>query len=501
MSDALGVQIPGDKPEGPDHADVMKRRAVLGVVAMIARTVILQVVVFGGTIVLARLLEKSDFGVFTTLQFVLTFFLFFGDAGLGAALVQKKEEPTQRELASVLLFQVVISLVVIAIVCVAANWMHLFWSDLPEGSTWLMRAISLSLLLTSLRVVPSIMMERYLKFGRLAILEVLVSVGFYVGATIFAFLGFRVWALIIGVLIQGFVGVVAAFAMSPWRPSLAFDWKALRPILAFGIPFQLKSVIGFVNGATMPVYAGRVLGMSAVGVIGQAQNIAFFPLRLVEIMARVTFPLFARLHDDKELFAATLARSVQICALGTLFFVGLLFGIGRNIVHVWLTDKWIDAVPLLYIYAGAISIGFLSPLVASALDASGRPKVFSRLAMGWTALNWSVVLLTTPKWGLLGFVGGYTVHVVVGNLAVIVVLVKLIPNARIWPRVRASVVGALAIWAAGHFLIKPWANNWPGIIGGIAALVLLFGGIVAVLDRSTIRDALSIIPRRRNPPS
>ncbi|MBI5535072.1 MAG: oligosaccharide flippase family protein [Deltaproteobacteria bacterium] len=497
MTEGSVDEVPGDKPAETVNADVMKRRAVLGVIAMIARTVVLQFVVFGGTIVLARLLEKSDFGVFTTLQFVLTFFLFFGDAGLGAALVQKKEEPSQRELASVLVFQVIISLVVMAIVCVAASWMHLFWKDLPEGSTWLMRAISLSLLLTSLRVVPSIMMERYLKFGRLAILEVLLSVGFYLGATIFAFLGFRVWALIIGVLIQGFVGVIAAFVMSPWRPSIAFDWKLLRPIIAFGIPFQLKNVIGFVNGATMPVYAGRVLGMAAVGVIGQAQNIAFFPLRLVEIMARVTFPLFARLHGDKELFAATLARSVQICALGTLFFVGLLLGLGRNIVHVWLTDKWIDAVPLLYIYAGAISIGFLSPLVASALDAAGKPKVFSRLAIGWTALNWMVVPLTTPKWGLLGFVGGYTVHVVAGNLAVIIVLVKLIPNAKIWPRVRASVVGGCAVWAAGRYLVSPWANSWAGIIGGIAALVLLFAGIVALLDRSAIKDALSIIPKKK----
>jgi PST family polysaccharide transporter len=478
------------------NAELVKRRAVLGVIAMIGRTVVLQFVVFGGTIVLARLLTKSDFGVFTTLQFVLTFFLFFGDAGLGAALVQKKEEPTQQELSSVFVFQILISAAVMAVAAVGANWMHLFWHDLPEGSTWLMRAISLQLLLISLRVVPSILMERHLQFGRLAILEVLLSVGFYVGAVAFAFLGLRVWALIIGVLIQGVVGVVGAFAMRPWRPTFAFRWNLLRPIVAFGIPFQLKNVIGFVNGATMPVYAGRVLGMNAVGVIGQAQNIAFFPLRLVEIMARVTFPLFARLHHDKELFAATLARSVQICALGTLFFVGLLLGLGRNIVHVWLTDYWIDAVPLLYIYAGAISIGFLSPLVASALDAAGRPKVFSRLAMGWTALNWMVVPLTTPTWGLLGFVGGYTVHVVVGNLAVILVLIKLIPNARIWPRVRASVVGGFAVWAAGYFLVRPWAINWPGIIGGIALMIALFAAVVALLDRSAIKDALSIIPKK-----
>ena len=91
--------------------------------------------------------------------------------------------------------------------------------------------------------------------------------------------------------------------LSPWRPSLVFDRRLLRPIIAFGIPYQLKNVIGFINGAITPIYAGRTLGTTALGYITWAQTTGFLPVKIVEIIGRVTFPLFSRLVIDHATFA------------------------------------------------------------------------------------------------------------------------------------------------------------------------------------------------------
>ena len=117
------------------------------------------------------------------------------------------------------------------------------------------------------------------------------------------------------------------------------------------------------------MYAGRMLGQSQLGFINLGQSTAYFPLRLVDVMARVSFPLFSRLQKEPKAFAKALERGVVVSAMGTLFFVGLAFGLGPNLIHVVYGDKWLPALPLFYVYAGALSIGFLHPVVSPALDA------------------------------------------------------------------------------------------------------------------------------------
>jgi O-antigen/teichoic acid export membrane protein len=249
--------------------------------------------------------------------------------------------------------------------------------------------------------------------------------------------------------------------------------------------------MAFVNGAVVPAYAGIVLGSRSVGFIEWAQSTAFFPMKLVDVMTRVMFPLFSRLHHDRELFARTLERVVLLCAIATFFMVGLFLGIGPAITRVIFSDQWMPALPLLYIYALAIAIGFLSPIFGATLDAMGRASLFASLVLGWTILNWIVVPLAT-RWGEVGFAAGYSIHIVAGNLAAIYVIRRLVPEARLWHRIWAPAVAAAAVAIAGRFLSPARPLD---LTGDVVLLIALFAAIVTVLDRRAIRDAIAVIPR------
>src|SRR5262245_385047 len=114
--------------------DALGGKARRGVALLILRTVLLQLTVLGGNVVLARALDPGHFGVFAIVQFALSFFAFFGDAGLGGALVQKKEEPSQRELSSVFCLQLLIVAVLMAAVFAFAAVLRDIWPALPEGT-------------------------------------------------------------------------------------------------------------------------------------------------------------------------------------------------------------------------------------------------------------------------------------------------------------------------------------------------------------------------------
>jgi PST family polysaccharide transporter len=493
---------PADRRSSPGKtlsAETVKRRASFGVIILALRSVLMQLTILGGGILLARLLSPADFGVFAVVQFALAFFSYLGDAGVGAALVQQKETPSQQQLSSVFWLQVLLSAGVVLVVWAVAGGVGWIWPDIPTGTSWLLRTLAIALLLTSLRVIPSILMERELLFGRLAVLDLVNHLSFYGVAIALAALGFGAWAMVGGVLAESVVLMLVAYALRPWHPRWLLDWPLIRPLVRFGLPFQAKNLVGFINGAVAPVYAGAKLGDRALGFINWAQGIAYTPLKIVEIMARVTFPLFSRLQHDPGLLSRELGKSIRICAIATMGYSAMLIGLGEPIIRVIYTDKWMPALPLLYIYAAVIAIGFLAPIVASALDALGRPSLFLRLSIGWTALAWLVVPLTTPKWGMIGFVAGFCVHVVVGNIAVIVVVRKLIPQARLWPSVRASLVGAVASGALARLVFAPHAAGWLTLIPSIAATVVVFLGLVLLMDRGLAREVRGWLRRLRAP--
>jgi O-antigen/teichoic acid export membrane protein len=464
------------------------------VVVLIVRTVVLQLTVLGGNVYLARLLSPGDFGVFAIVQFALQVFQLFGDAGLAAGLIQKKDEPDQRELSSVWWLQIGLALLLVIVVFFSAPYVLKLWPDVPHHTEWLLRALSLQLLFTTLRVVPALLLERELKFARLSVLDFVTTLTFYVSASALATANFGVSALIAALLLQGLVGAILIHVMRPWRPSLVLDTAALKAILRFGLPYQGKVIVGFFNGAIAPIYAGSLLGKSSLGLNNFAQTTAWFPLKLVEILSRVTFPLYSRLQDDRDALADSLGRSVQVCAVVVLFFVGLFLGIGRGLIEVIYTAKWLPSLPLLYVYAGAISIGFLSPLIASALDALGKPQIIFRLALLWTALNWLVVSLAMLQWRTpLAFAIACSVHVVVGNLAVVIVLKRMLPHVQFWPRLRGAVIAMGALAIAGRFAIDRWIDGAATLVLAILLALVLFLGVLFALDRAALKDALALV--------
>jgi O-antigen/teichoic acid export membrane protein len=268
----------------------------------------------------------------------------------------------------------------------------------------------------------------------------------------------------------------------------------LRPILKFGIPFQLNRVVGFANAAVTPIYAGSKLGSHPLGLLTWAQTTAYFPLKLVEIVGRIAFPLYSRLQGRTALLGESFGRSVQLCAAFTAYFVALFMGMGWQVIDVVFGPKWLDALPLLMVYSGAIAIGFLAPLVGAVLDATGRPQLVLRLALFWTTLNWIVVPFTTVRWGTIGFALGYSVHVVVGNLVIIALASRLIPHARLLRRLWSPALAGIVVYLLARNVLASRAVDGIHFVVSAASLAAVHVAVLLLLDRRAILDALKIVP-------
>ncbi|HYQ16278.1 MAG TPA: oligosaccharide flippase family protein, partial [Polyangiaceae bacterium] len=368
--------------------------------------------------------------------------------------------------------------------------------DMSPDGVWVLRALSVDLLLSSGRLLPSLMMERELEYRKLSALDVIMSISYYLTAVGLAQRGYGVMSLAYAVLARGVCGIVAAHLLRPFRPSLVLDVALIKPIMHFGLRFQLKSIVGFLCTALAPVYGGRVLGQAQLGFLNMGQQTAYFPLRLVDVMSRVSFPLFSRLQNEPKAFAQTLERAINISALGVLFYVGLAIGMGPNLVHVVFGAKWLPALPLFYTYAAAISIGFVHPVVAPAIDALGKPGLNLKLMVSWTIAMAVLIVLATPRWGTLGFAIAFCIPVVVGNAVVLVIMKRLVPESRFWPRIRALILGCLAVIALGRYVLSPICNGPFSFGFAVLGCAALYLGIVGALDRRVVDDIRSLLRKK-----
>jgi hypothetical protein len=120
----------------------------------------------------------------------------------------------------------------------------------------------------------------------------------------------------------------------------------------------------------------------------------------------------------------------------------------------------------------------------------------AQMSVGWTLATFAIVLLTTPRWGLMGFAVGACIPIVAGNALLFYVTLRLFPEVRLWPRIRAALVGGVMVGVVGRYAMSDWAFGPVLFPVAVVASAVLFALVVFSIDRSLLRDALKIVPKR-----
>src|SRR5438270_13993878 len=92
------------------------KRSVHGILALFSRTFLLNILSFGASLIIYNYLATSQVGIYTVVLAIQRVISFFSDFGLGAALVQKKEEISQADIKTTFTLQFIITLTLFIIV-------------------------------------------------------------------------------------------------------------------------------------------------------------------------------------------------------------------------------------------------------------------------------------------------------------------------------------------------------------------------------------------------
>ena len=294
-----------------DDLDILAvtRRSVQSIVALVSRTFILNLISFAAFLIISTHLPARELGIYTAVIAIQRLISFFTDFGLGAALVQKKEEVTDNDIKTSFTIQAGITLAIFSVVFLLQVPLRSFFK-LDDTAFSLLLALVFTIFLSSFKTIPSILLERKINFQKLIIPQIAESLIFNIILVILILQGFGLTSFTYAFLVSSIVGIPCYYFVSPWKIGIGIDRESLSH-LKFGIQFQAKNVLATLKDDLLTVILVRFLSFTEIGYIGFAQRLAFFVFRyVVDSVTKVTFSTYARIHESTDHLRSAVEKSL-----------------------------------------------------------------------------------------------------------------------------------------------------------------------------------------------
>ncbi|HEX3976169.1 MAG TPA: oligosaccharide flippase family protein [Solirubrobacteraceae bacterium] len=411
---------------------------------VVARPVV-EVMLIGSMVVLARLIPPAEFGHFAVATLISGLGV-VSAAAVTTALTQRPELTRAHQQAGVAL-ALLGGAVLFVLTLIAAD--TIVTPAFGARTAYLVRISSAGTLIAAFGAVPMATLQRRLEFRRLSVIDVASSAWRAFGSVGLALAGLSGTAMVIGVV----GGVAVSTALScVWAhpPMPRLSRKPVREVLDYGMPAWMAAVswIGFQNCDYAIV--GARLGAVQAGYYFRAYTLGVeYQKKVSQVMATVGFPVLARSRSNAEM-SELRAHMVRLLTVW-LFPLLALLAIVAPVAVPWLFGaEWGPAVAPTQVLVIGGAATLVIDAVGAALMAEGRARAL--LGFGWAhfATYGAAVFVTAP----LGLTAVATSAAVVHSAFVIVAYALMARTGglevirRLWADIAPAMVSCAALVAA-----------------------------------------------------
>ncbi|WP_284054566.1 lipopolysaccharide biosynthesis protein [Stakelama marina] len=482
-----------------NHESESLREQVRSAVIWRSGTQILgQMIAWGSTFVVIRILNPADYGLFAMSQVVLVLLNMLNGYGLASGLIQKREIDSRamRQLFGMLiLLNFGLGLLQVLLAPLAAAYYH------QPMVAHLLRVQALLYLTTPFIAFPFALLAREMDFRKQAQVNLVSAVTGAVAALSGAYAGLGIWTLVLAPIVlftTRAIGMTIAARSLMW-PS--FDFRGAGTLARYGGLMATGQLFWFLQSQADVFIAGRHFDAHMLGIYTTSLFLTqILVSKFVPALNEVAFSAYAKIQDDSHAVATAFARSARIIMVAAMpFYLGLAVT-AKPLVLVVLGDKWVEAAAVVHLLAFAMPFMTLQVLFAPASDAIGRPGISARnSATG--AIVMPVAFFVGVHWGVTGlalaWLFAYPLYLGISawrTLPVIGLKLRELISA-IAPPVLAA--GAMALVVSGVDTILPPLAPVSHLMLLVATGVATYGAWLAIFARATVEEIIMLIRRRR----
>ena len=481
-----------DLPRSAAHLD---RSLVRGIAWTAGLKWLTQVLSWASTIIVARLLTPDDYGLVGMASVYVGLVQLVNEFGLGAAIVQRRDLSAD-QIARLGGVSVLFGLGFCLVSVVASPAIAAFFE--APAVRWVVVALSTTFLTTAFQVVPRALLQRDLRYPRLAVLDGIEATSITLGTIGFAIAGWGYWSLVAGNLGGRLVGTVVAILARPHRIAWPSPLRSIAAEVAFGSHIVVSRIAWYVYNNADRAIVGRALGSAALGAYGLAWSLANLSVdRISVLVTRVTPAVFSAVQKDPAALRRYLLGLTEGVALVAFPVSAGLALVATPFVHAVLGSRWSGAIvpmQILALYSGFRAISTLLPQILVNTGHARRSMEFSIIA----AVVLPLAFVVGSRWGTvgvaIGWVVGYPLVTIPLFYRTAFRIVGLGPGAylaALWPAASGTIVMAIAVIAADRAIAPTVSPGWR--LGALVATgAVVYASMVWGLHAERIRRVLSM---------
>jgi O-antigen/teichoic acid export membrane protein len=461
-----------------------------------------QLVAWGSTLAVVRILEPADYGLFAMSQVVLAFLSFLNGYGFASALIQDREIDTRKvrqAFGMLLLVNGALAAIQLALAPLAAAWYRQpVVADMLQVQT-------LIFLATPFIAIPEVLLIREMDFRRPAIVNFVATAISAAVALGCALAGLGVWTLVYAPIAFFWSRAVGLTRAARCLVMPSFRFAGAGRMFSYGLAILGSQLFWTVVTQSDVFIASRSLDPHQLGLYAEALFLTtIIAWKFVPPLNEVAFPAYSRLQDDLRTLSASFVKAVRLIMLVTCPLYFGLAVVASDAVQVVLGGKWAAMAPLVSVLALAMPAMTLHILFAPALSAVGQPRISMQASL-LGALVMPLAFFLTVGWGAAGLAWAWLLAFPVVPLFTflrsrrILAITAAQLGAAIAPGLGAGAAMALPLHALSVQLTG-W-DSWTRLALLVAAGGLIYTAILYTVSRATLLELVALVIRRRSPPA
>ena len=351
-----------------------------------------QGIAFLVSLLLARLLDTSDYGVLSMLLVFIAVAQVFVTSGLNTALIQRKNVD-ETDLSSVFYVSFGVAAAFYALLFALAPWLASYFNMPALKST--LRVMALILLPGSLVSVQTAVVARQMAFRKLMIASLCATVLSGTVGVVMALNGAGYWALVAQQMTNQCVLAILLLILIRWRPRRVFSFARVKSHLRFGWKLLVSGLLdtGFINLRSAVI--GKKFSDDALAFYTRGKQFPELAMNAINgSISSVILPVLSEQQDETERMKQTMRRSIMLSSFLVVPMMAGLAAVAEPMIRLLLTDKWLPCVPFLQLCCMDYALYPIHTNNLSAINAKGRSDIFLKLEIIKKAYGLAILLVS-----------------------------------------------------------------------------------------------------------
>lgn len=374
------------------------------------------------SIILARLLEPSDYGIIAIVMVFIAICNVFIENGLGVSLVQHKEA-NELDFSTVFYISFAISAILCVVMLLSAPLIGKFY-EMSE-IVIVIRILSIRLPIAGVNSIQRAYISRNMLFKQSCLVSLVSVVVSAIVGIMMAYKGFGIWALVGQTLTNSLTNTIVQFAIVKWRPKLIFSFSKAKEHFKYSWKITVGELLTQIYVQFSTILIGKYYTTNDLAFYNRGQTLADYVVdNINSSISSVLFPAISNNSDNLIVVKQMTRRAIRVSSyIISPMMLGLAV-ISEPLILLLLTEKWLPCVPFLRIVC---VIYLFMPINASniqAIKAVGRSDLFLKMEMLKKAIGLPIIFCALP-FGVMVF----AYSGILSSLATCII--NIIPNKKV----------------------------------------------------------------------